>query len=66
MSTSAEGSVKGKNDGLKRIFTSGTSKNALQNSSRIHLRCPMWASRSITKPSTWWNIGVCVWSESCR
>ncbi len=34
MSTSIDGSVNGKKDGRKRIFTSGTSKNALQNSSQ--------------------------------
>ncbi len=66
MSTSAEGSVKGKKDGRKRIFTLSTSKNALQNSSRIHFRWAMLACLSITRPSTWWNIGVWVWSESCR
>ena len=38
MSTSAEGSVKGKKDGRKRIFTLSTSKNALQNSSSTHFR----------------------------
>ena len=34
MSTSSDGSVNGKNDGRKRIFTWSTSKNALQNSSQ--------------------------------
>ncbi len=66
MSTSAEGSVKGKKEGRKRIFTLSTSKNALQNSSRTHFRWEMFACLSITRPSTWWNIGVWVWSESCR
>ena len=52
MSTSADGSVKGKKDGRKRIFTSSISKNDLQNSSRIHLRWPRLADLSMTSPST--------------
>jgi len=35
----------GKNDGRNRIFTSSTSKNALQNSARIHFKWPRWSSR---------------------
>ena len=66
MSTSSDGSVKGKNDGRKRIFTLSTSKKALQNSSRIHFRWPRCELLSITRPSTWWNIGVWVWSLSLR
>ena len=40
MSTSIDGSVKGKCEARKRIFTSSTSKNALQNSSSTHFRWP--------------------------
>jgi hypothetical protein len=65
-STSIDGSVKGKWLGRKRILTSSTSKNALQNSSRHHFRWPRWVCSSITRPSTWWNMGVWVWSESQR
>ena len=43
MSTSIDGSVKGKKHGRKRIFTCFTSKKALQNSSSTHLRWPIWA-----------------------
>ena len=43
-----------------------TSKNALQNSCRIHLRWPRCDSLSMTRPSTWWNCGVWVASESMR
>ena len=35
----------------KRIFT-GTSKNALQNSSSTHFKWPRWVSSSMAKPST--------------
>ena len=35
-----------------RIFTDSTSKNALQNSSNTHFRCPRWVCLSITRPST--------------
>ncbi len=41
-------------------------RSALHNSSSVHFRWPMWMSRSITRPSIWWNIGVCVWSLSMR
>jgi hypothetical protein len=58
--------VNGKKDGRNRIFTSSTSKNALQNSSSTQRMLAMVAVLSITRPSTWWNIGVWVWSESCR
>ncbi len=39
-----DGSVNGKCEARKRIFTSSTSKNALQNSSSTHPRCPMCGS----------------------
>jgi hypothetical protein len=52
MSTSADGSVNGKKDGRKRIFTWSTSKKALQNSSSTHFMCAMLDEVSITSPST--------------
>ncbi len=66
MSTSAEGSVKGKCEARKRSSTEGTSKKARQNSSSTHFRLAMLMSRSRARPSTWWNIGVWVWSMSMR
>src|ERR1043166_5563660 len=65
-SHSTLGSVKGKKDGRARNSTRSTSKNALQNSSMVHLRCPKWVSSSITSSSNWWNIGEWVASESTR
>ena len=41
MSTSIDGSVKGKCDGRKRIFTSSTSKKALHELLEAPLRWPM-------------------------
>ena len=61
-----EGSVKGKCEARKRIFTSFTSKKALQNSCSTHLRWPMWVVSSMTRPSTWLNMGVWVMSLSER
>ena len=52
MSTSAEGSVKGKCEARKRNSTEGTSKKARQNSSSTHLRLAMEMSRSMASPST--------------
>ena len=66
MSTSIDGSVKGKCEARKRILTSSTSKKALQNSVRIHLRLARVVVSSMTRPSIWLNIGVCVMSESQR
>ena len=37
----------------KRMLMWSTSKNALQNSCRIHLRCPRCEPLSMTSPSTW-------------
>ena len=66
MSTSADGSVNGKCEARKRSSTSGTSKNARQNSSSVHFRLAMEMSFPIASPSTWWNMGVWVWSMSIR
>ena len=66
MSTSIDGSVNGKCDGRKRTGRSGTAKKARQKSVMQPLRCPMWMSVSTASPSTWWNIGVWVASESLR
>ncbi|CLA80318.1 Uncharacterised protein [Mycobacterium tuberculosis] len=38
ISTSSDGSVNGKNEGRNFMLTLSTSKNALQNSARIHFR----------------------------
>ena len=62
MSTSADGSVNGKCDARNFSSTVSTSKNARQNSSSTHFRFAIDTSRSMHSPSTWWNIGVCVWS----
>ena len=66
MSTSADGSVKGKKLGRKRTGRSSTPKKARQNSIRQPFRWPIWVVSSITSPSTWWNIGVWVMSLSQR
>ena len=65
-SISALGSVNGKWCGRKRVSTSGVSKKRLMKVSSVHFRWPIWMARSITSPSIWWNIGVCVASESER
>ncbi|MOA60556.1 hypothetical protein D3C78_1854630 [compost metagenome] len=65
MSTSADGSVKGKNDGRKRT-PSGFSKNTRRNSSMVPLRSAKLMFSSTSRPSTWWNIGEWVISESQR
>ena len=62
MSTSAEGSVKGKCEARNFSSTPSTSKKARQNSSSTHFRFAIEMSRSMARPSTWWNIGVWVWS----
>ena len=48
------------------MFSDGTSKKALQNSVSTHFMLATFAVRSITSPSSWWNIGECVASESWR
>ena len=64
-STSAEGSVNGKNDGRKRIAAPGPNISRAKSSS-VPLRSPMEILASTARPSTWWNIGECVLSESRR
>ena len=66
MSISAEGSVNGKNDGRKRTFRSSRSKKRRRNSEMTPFRSANDTSRSIHRPSTWWNIGECVASLSTR
>jgi len=44
--------VNGKCEARKRIFTFSVSKKALQNSSSVHFRCPMWVCSSMTSAST--------------
>ena len=51
MSTSAEGSVKGKCEARKRVFT-GLPKKAERNSSSTHLRFAMVMSVPMARPST--------------
>ena len=65
-SISADGSVKGKWWGRKRVVTPAVSKKRATKVSSVHLRWPMWMARSITRPSIWWNMGVWVWSLSQR
>src|SRR5690606_254347 len=66
MSISAEGSVKGKWCGRKRACTASSSKKRAMKAASVVFRWPMWMSRSITRPSIWWNIGVWVASLSLR
>ncbi len=66
MSTSADGSVNGKKLGRKRTGRSATPKKARQKSMMQPLRWPICVVSSTTSPSTWWNIGVWVMSESQR
>jgi hypothetical protein len=61
MSTSAEGSVNGKCEARKRVGPSCRNRRE-KNSSSVHFRFAMEMSRSMASPSTWWNIGVWVWS----
>jgi hypothetical protein len=41
-------------------------KKARRKSIKQPLRCPSVIARSITNPSTWWNMGECVASWSAR
>jgi len=52
MSTSIDGSVKGKGEGRKRIFTLSTRRNALPEASSVPFRCPRCVCSSMTRPST--------------
>ena len=58
--------MNGKWCGRKRVTTLSISKKRAQKASSVHFRWPMWMSRSITRPSIWWNIGVWVASLSQR
>ena len=57
--------MKGKNDGRKRVRRSGP-KNARTKASSVPFSSAMVTFRSTSSPSIWWNIGVCVASESAR
>ena len=64
-STSAEGSVNGKNEGRKRILDCGPNISRA-NSSSVPLRSPIVMLRSTASPSTWWNMGECDMSATSR
>src|SRR5438132_1082083 len=64
-STSAEGSVNGKNDGRKRIRDAGPNIWRA-NSASVPLRSPIVMARSTASPSTWWNIGECDMTATSR
>ena len=64
-STSADGSVNGKNDGRNRVRDRGPNISRANRSS-VPLRSPMVISVSTASPSTWWNMGECVMSASRR
>src|ERR1700693_3070885 len=57
--TSALGSVNGKNDGRKRVFTEEPNSDFMAWSSEP-LRSQNVMLVSTQRPSTWWNIGECV------
>src|SRR5512140_3387768 len=61
ISTSALGSVKGKNDGRKRVFTDEPN-NDFMAWSREPFRSQKVMFVSTASPSTWWNMGECVGS----
>ena len=65
-SISAEGSVKGKNEGRKRTLRSSLSKKRRRKSATTPLRSAKLTFSPTHRPSTWWNIGECVASESTR
>ncbi len=65
MSTSADGSVKGKYEGRRRIARS-CSKNACRKPCSTAFMLAKLTSSPTTSPSSWWNIGECVMSESLR
>ena len=66
MSISADGSVNGKNDGRNRTCRPSVSKKRRMKSAYTALRSAKLMSSSIHRPSTWWNIGEWVASESTR
>ena len=59
----ADGSVNGKYDGRNRVVIPSPNSAAAKWSS-VPLRCAMVMPSSTTRPSTWWNIGLCVASYS--
>ena len=59
----ADGSVKGKNEGRKRVVTPSPNRRAAKASS-VPLRSPMVTPSSMTRPSIWWNTGEWVASAS--
>src|ERR1700733_4722312 len=65
MSTSAEGSVKGKYEGRRGIATGFSKKVARKPPSAAFMLAKLTFSPT-TSPSSWWNIGECVISESQR
>ena len=64
-STSMLGSVNGKKCGRTRMSRSPP-KNSRVKCATVPLRSARVMPSSTTRPSTWWNIGVCVASESRR
>ena len=58
-STSADGSVNGKNDGRNRTCVPG-SQNLRANSASVALKSTKLTPSSITSPSTCAKAGVCV------
>ncbi len=65
MSTSAEGSVKGKYEGRSRIARSRSKKACRKPCSTAFMLAKLMFS-STTRPSSWWNMGEWVMSESQR
>ena len=63
MWTSAPGSTKGKNVGMKRAFVPGP-KSSARNTSTVPFRSAIEIPRSTTSASTWWKTGECVASTS--
>src|SRR4051794_7213067 len=62
-SSSALGSVKGKNEGRSRVRTPGPNMPRAKWS-RVPLRWAIVRPLSTARPSTWWNTGVWVASSS--
>ena len=55
VSTSALGSVKGKNEGRNRTACLGP-KSSRQSPVRLPLRWPKWIPSATSRPSIWWNM----------
>ncbi len=62
-SSSALGSVNGKNAGRQRVSTASPNMARAKWSS-VPLRWAMVRPSSMAMPSSWWNTGVCVASSS--